>query len=104
MKNIWSFFPKKGLLGSTELFKSQKNVTYSGAGNSSSKALILSDIFESLKSEVGNVLWIVNNVNEQNSIKKALDLWGSRQVFLYSKISDDESLTFPTISFFIAIF
>jgi len=96
MKNIVSFFPREGLNESTELFRSLKNITYSGAGNSSSKAVILSDIFRDEKVYVENVLWVVNNIEEQNTVKQALDLWGNRPVFLYTKRNDEERLTYAT--------
>lgn len=100
MRNIISYFPREGLTESTELFRSLKNITYSGAGNSSSKAVILSDILRDEKIDVGAVLWVVNDADEQNSVKNALDLWSGHPVFLYTKKSDDEKLTYPTFSEF----
>jgi transcription-repair coupling factor len=100
MKDIVSFFPREGLNESTELFRSLKNITYSGAGNSSSKAMILSDIFRDEKVHVENVLWVVNDTEEQNIVKKALDLWGNRPVFLYTKKNNEERLTYATTSEF----
>ena len=96
MRNIISFFPREGLAESTDLFRNFKNITYSGAGNSSSKAVILSDILRDEKINLENVLWVVSGEEEQNMVKKAVDLWSDRQVFLYTKKSDEERLTYAT--------
>jgi transcription-repair coupling factor len=96
MRNIISFFPREGLTESTDLFRSTKNITYSGAGNSSSKAVILSDILRDEKINAKNVLWVVSDCEEQNMVKKAMDLWSDRPVFLYNKKADEDRLTYAT--------
>lgn len=98
MRNIISFFPKEGLAESTDLFRSLKNITYSGAGNSSSKAVVVSDVLRDKSIEAGSVLWVVSGSDEQNAVKKAMDLWSDRPVFTYSKKLDEERLTYATTS------
>jgi transcription-repair coupling factor len=100
MENIISYFPKEQLSEATVFFRNFKNITLSGAGNSSSKAMILSDIFRDEKSEVENVLWVVNDVSEQNIVKKAVSMWGEREVFLYNRIPEEQKINFPTSSDF----
>ncbi len=95
MKNIISYFPE-GILGEASgLFNRLKNIGFSGSGNSSSKALILSDILRE-ENGVGNVLWIVSSFAEQNIVKKALSMWGKRDVFLYTKRFEEEVSNFST--------
>lgn len=96
MRNIISYFPKEELNEAVGLFRRQKNITISGAGNSSSKAMILSDIFRSEGEKVRNVLWVVSDPSEQNLIRKAVSVWGNRPVFVYKKREDEEVITFPT--------
>jgi transcription-repair coupling factor len=96
MRNIISYFPREELSGATNLFKGKRNVTFSGAGNSSSKALILSDIFRCCDKEVDDVLWIVSDEQHSNTMKKSLEVWGSRPVFIYKKMKEEEALSFPT--------
>lgn len=100
MRNIISYFPKDELKKPTSLFGKQKNITLSGVGNSSSKAMILSDIFRGCGKEIENVLWVVSDSAEQNIIKKALTVWGNMPIFLYKKRADEEVLAFPTSSSF----
>ena len=96
MRNIISFFPREGLAESTDLFRIQKNITYSGAGNSSSKAVVLSDLLRDEKIGLENVLWVTSDSEEQNTVKKAMDLCSDRPVFLYTKKADEERLTYAT--------
>ena len=96
MRNIISYFPKEELQEATSLFKRQRNVTFSGSGNSSSKAMILSGIFREKINEDGNVLWVVSDASEQNIMKRALEIWGDMPVYVYKKRRDEEVLNFPT--------
>ncbi len=100
MRNIISYFPKDELSRVVELFSKNNNISFSGAGNSSSKAMILSSIFRNKKNAAGNVLWVVNDASEQNVVKKALLTWSDRPVFIYKKIEEEERITFPTSSDF----
>jgi len=100
MRNIISHFPKSGLSSATELFKGFKNVTYSGAGNSFSKAMILSDILRNPQSSVGNLLWIVNDRSEQIIVKRAIETWSDKNVFLYTKEKDEEKALTTSFSEF----
>ncbi|MBL4694915.1 transcription-repair coupling factor [Candidatus Gracilibacteria bacterium] len=96
MRNAVSFFPKDELEKATGIFKDNKNVTFSGAGNSSSKALLLSDILRRKEYNVSNVLWVVADKNEVNIVKKALLTWGDSEVFLYRGMKDEERINFST--------
>lgn len=100
MKNIISFFPKEQLLEAAEIFSSSKNASYSGAYNSSSKAMLLSDICREKKNDVGNILWIVNDQTEQIMVKKAMEMWGDRPIFIYRKRPDDERISYSVYSDF----
>lgn len=97
MRNIISYFPKEELKQVTELFRDKKNITLSGAGNASAKAMIISDILRAEPALVGNILWVVSEESEQNIVKKAMETWGDASVFLYKKRADEEVTTFPTI-------
>ncbi len=96
MKNIISFFPKEELCEAAKLFVSSKNISFSGSGNSSSKAMLLASIFRDKKDEISNTLWVANDVNEQNAAKKAISMWSDRPVFLYNKRSDEERSSFSS--------
>ena len=100
MRNIISYFPKDELSRVVELFSKNKNISFSGAGNSSSKAMILSSIFRNKENAAGNTLWVVNDASEQNVVKKAFLTWSDRPVFVYKKMEDEERITFPTSSEF----
>lgn len=100
MKNIISFFPKEELKEAEKLFYKSKNISFSGAGNSSSKAMLVSSVLLDEWKDVGNLLWIVNNKEERNETIQALSMWGERKVFLYTKRREEEKLSFPTVSDF----
>lgn len=97
MRNIISYFPKNTLKDVTQLFQRNKNITVSGGGNASSKAMILSSMFSDCGGRIGNVLWVVSEESEQNLVKKAVETWGNRPVFIYKKRLDEEVVGFPTI-------
>ncbi len=65
-----------------DLFHKHKNMSLSGAGNSSSKALI---VFELLKkfTEYKKVLWVVNDPMEQENLMKTLSIWSSLATYSY---------------------
>ncbi len=96
MRNIISYFPKEELAEATNLFKRKKNVTFSGSGNSSSKALVLSDIFRSAGDDAGNVLWVVHNDADINIMENSLLVWGDMPVYKYKKLQDEEMMSFST--------
>jgi len=96
MENIISFFPKEGLKEAEKFFYKSKNISFSGAGNSSSKAMLVSSIFRDEWENAGNILWIVGDKEEQNEVVKAVSMWGDRPVFLYNKRLDEERLSFPS--------
>ncbi|MBD3330587.1 transcription-repair coupling factor [Candidatus Peregrinibacteria bacterium] len=96
MRNIISFFPKEELKEATDLFRKNKNVSYSGVGNSSSKALIISDILRDDHSAVGNTLWVTNGEDDFNKVYKALHMWSDRPVYTYRKLKDDKRGAYGT--------
>jgi transcription-repair coupling factor (superfamily II helicase) len=102
MQNIVSYFSEGEFKDSARLFFTNKSITYSGAGLSSSKALVLSNILR-LSEEggsgtvsLGNVLWIVNNFDEMEDIKRAMSVWGGRPVYDYIAVTDDERGNFSS--------
>lgn len=100
MKNIVSYFPKGFLKESTELFVKKGKVTFSGGGNSSSKAMILSDALRGAKGDVRNVFWIVSDKSEVESVKKACDIWSDYPVYSYVRRADEEMVNFSSSSDF----
>jgi len=97
MRNIISYFPEDTLVDVTSLFRRQKNISVSGAGNASSKAMVLSQVLRKNKDCVNNVLWVVSEENEQNVVKSALEIWSDAPVFIYKKRADEEVVVFPTM-------
>ncbi len=96
MENIISFFPKEEIKEAEKFFYKSKNISFSGAGNSSSKAMLVSSIFRDEWDNAGNILWIVGDREEQNEVVKAVSMWGDRPVFLYNKRLDEERLSFSS--------
>ena len=104
MQNIVSYFSEGEFKDSAKLFFANKAITYSGAGTSSAKALVLANILrESVRLggagdaiSVKNVLWIVNNFDEMEDIKRAMSLWGDRPVYSYIALTDDERGNFSS--------
>ncbi|MCX6734745.1 MAG: transcription-repair coupling factor [Candidatus Peregrinibacteria bacterium] len=96
MRNIISYFPDNTLQDVTSLFRRQKNISVSGAGNASSKAMILSQVLKKNRDAIKNILWVVSDPNEQNVVKMAMDVWGDAPVFIYKKRADEEVIGFPT--------
>ncbi|PJC38720.1 transcription-repair coupling factor, partial [Candidatus Peregrinibacteria bacterium CG_4_9_14_0_2_um_filter_38_9] len=92
--------PEGELKEATDLFAGSSNISFSGAGNSSSKAMLVSRIYGDAKIGIGNSLWIVNDPTDQHLIKNAVEMWGDREVFIYKKLGDDEKASFPTLSSF----
>lgn len=97
MRNIVSCFPDIGLHGVIDLFKTRKNITLSGAGNSSSKAMVIADFLRSIKKgEVKNLIWVVSDPADIAITKLALEAWTSIDIFTYTRRLDEEALSFPT--------
>ncbi|MDX9970537.1 MAG: transcription-repair coupling factor [Candidatus Gracilibacteria bacterium] len=90
MRNLVSFFSREELKKASELFRTKKNVSFSGASNSSGKALLLSDILRDKDSGVSNVLWITNGKEEANSVYRACSLWSDRPVYIYNALDDEK--------------
>ncbi|MBI2634169.1 hypothetical protein HYW82_00680, partial [Candidatus Peregrinibacteria bacterium] len=101
MRNIVSYFPKDAFSLAGNLFRREGGVTFSGGGNASSKAMLLSDIFRNNGLE--NTLWVVSSVNDIGIMEKALASWGERPVFTYRKRADDEMLSFASSTEFFRV-
>ncbi len=96
MRDIISFFPEETLKEAVSLFNNKNNVVFSGAGNSSSKAMVLSQILKGKENKNRNVLWVVSDPSEQNKVKKALTVWSDAPVFVYKKREPEEMINFPS--------
>jgi len=77
-QNAISVFPDKINKDFLELFNKHKQSIFSGLGNISSKSFIISDFARNIDSK--NLLWIVNNVNEKNTLKRMLSFWTDIQI------------------------
>ena len=94
MRDIISYFPKDEFKEISNLFLSQKNITFSGCGNSSSKAIVLSEVLRS--KNCGNVVWVVSEDSLCGAAEKAVKTWSEANVYCYKKRADEELLSFPT--------
>lgn len=90
MRNIVSFFSREELKKASELFRTYKNVSFSGASNSSGKALLISDLCRDSKSDVSNVLWVTNGKEEANMVYRAMSFWSDRPVFIFNAMDDEK--------------
>ena len=100
MRDIISFFPKETLEKAVSLFNNKNNVVFSGSGNSSSKAMVLSQILKDKKNNDRSVIWVVSEPSEQNMVKKAMMVWSDRDVYVYKKRENEEVIGFPSSSDF----
>ena len=93
MQNIVSYFSYHEFKESSDLFFNNRSITYSGVGNSSSKALIISNILCSVARKgvgLGCILWVTNDEAEMERIKKSLSVWGDTPVFSYRPVTEDD--------------
>jgi len=105
MQNIVTNFSESEFSDSADLFFANRAVTYSGAGNSSSKALLISDILRKSSGKdslgkIGSLLWVVNGDQEAEHMKRAMTVWGGREVFIFKGVKDDDRGSFSTSSAF----
>lgn len=79
-----------------DLFYKQKNISLSGAGSATTKAFI---VFELLKKfpEYKKILWIVNNVSEQEDLVKDLAIWNNEHVHPYSYVEGGDRHNFAEV-------
>ncbi len=101
MQNIVSYFQENDFKESSDLFFVKRSVTYSGAGNASSKAVVLSTIFQRSnqgEGKAGNVLWVVNDESEIEKVKQSMCIFSDRPVFGYKPLSEDDRGMFSTNS------
>jgi len=88
MNNLFSYFSKDFLFKETEFFSMKQNVGFSGLGNVSGKALLVSAILG--RKLADNTLWIVNNIQERDAVVREMKLWGNSDVFKYSILNNDD--------------
>jgi hypothetical protein len=89
MRNVISYFPKEDLKSSTELFNVSRNVTFSGGGNASSKAMILADIFEGAQNRRGWAYFMdCIRKGDQGVVKKACEVWSDVPTFFYKNVME----------------
>jgi len=90
---LQSFFGTIQNIHVLDLFYKQRNISISGAGNSTTKAFIL---FELLKKfpKYNKVLWVVNDVSEQENLVKDLSIWSDLKVHLYNQTDEDKRGSF----------
>jgi len=93
---LQSFFGTTQNVRVLDLFYKQKNISISGAGNTTTKAFIL---FELLKKfpEYKKVLWVVNSVSEQENLTKDLSIWSDLKVHPYTQIEGDDRYNFTEV-------
>jgi transcription-repair coupling factor len=99
LRSIISLFPKDSLSAAKELFRNNKSVVFSGAGNTSSKAMLVSYLL-SLPSAKTGALWITSDSSEYNLLQKSLEIWGDKNVYSFKKRNNDEMSNFGTYSYF----
>ncbi len=65
------------------LLEKKKNISVSGAGNFSAKGFMFSDVMRE-KTDIKTVLWVVNDVVEQDHVIRSLRFWGDVDVVPYN--------------------
>jgi len=88
-QKLQSFFRTVQNVRVLDLFYKQKNISLSGAGNTTTKAFI---VFELLKkfTEYKKVLWVVNGTSEQENLIKDLSIWSDTKTYPYLFKEGDE--------------
>lgn len=86
IKNLINYFPTPQNDRVLDLLSKKKNVSISGAGNSSAKAFTFADVFRKEKG-INSVIWVVNNNTEQENVIRALRLWSDVNVYNFSLLS-----------------
>jgi len=94
MQNIVSYFSDEVFRGSSDLFLSKGNVSYSGISTSSSKSLVISDVLrrsgKGADRDVENVLWVVDDLHEMEAVKRSMRIWSDRDVHGYVPLRDED--------------
>jgi len=73
-----------------DLFENKKNISLSGAGNFSSKAFMMAEVFREADN-FHTAIWVVNDSSEQENVVRALKLWGAPAVYGYNLTPSDAS-------------
>ncbi|MBA4336607.1 transcription-repair coupling factor [bacterium] len=95
-QKLQSFFGTAQNVRVLDLFYKQKNISLSGAGNSTTKAFI---VFELLKKfpEYKKVLWVINDPSEQENLVKDLEIWSDMQICPYMYTDGDRRGNFAEV-------
>lgn len=90
MHNFISHFPTVINQRVLDIVENKKNITLSGSGNFSAKAFTFADVYRDQK-QLHNILWIVNDVVEQDHIAHALEFWTDLPVHQYAVIHGEST-------------
>jgi len=89
LENLICFFTTIQNWRVLDLFEKRKSVSFSGAGNSSSKAFMIAEILKKKRNDFRSIVWVVNDYTEQESVIRSLRLWSHLNVYGYSLIPSD---------------
>lgn len=79
-----------------DLFYKQKNISISGGGNATTKAFIVFELLKKFK-EYKKILWVVNDVSEQENLIKDLSIWSDIHVHPYIYKEGDHRNNFTQV-------
>ncbi len=88
-----NFFADKINQQFIDAYLKNKLDTISGAGNSTAKAFIVSDLFRTITengANHGHTIWVVNDVQEKNKMAKNLRLWSHLPVFEFNSGNESD--------------
>lgn len=88
IRDLIRFFPSVQNNRVLELFENRKNISVSGGGNYSSKVFTFADVIRKVH-HLKNILWVVNDVVEQEQVIRSLKLWTDLDIFGYSLAPTD---------------
>ena len=88
IKNLIRFFQTVQSSRVSDIFDKYRNISLSGSGNYSAKAFTFCDVIR-YRSDLKNIIWVVNDANEQENVARSLKLWGDIDVISYSMIPAD---------------
>ncbi len=81
-RKFCDLFPNDQNIRVLDLFHKHKKISLSGAGTASSKALIIFELLNKFK-EYKKILWIVNDLSQQENLTKTLSAWSDLELYPY---------------------
>lgn len=87
-RNLIRFFSTVQNPRVSDIFDKYKNISLSGSGNFSAKAFTFSDAIR-YRSDIRNIIWVVNDAVEQENVARALNFWGDLDAEAYSMAPAD---------------